>query len=374
MEDTVKLSKSEQKIQDKYTYALGEYDSHIYHNTQDLLKESNGNKQSPNQQLLVDTNDIIRSQIMERLTLIHDKSPKLPIEQIKVELAALSDPSKRHPLVMLSEFEKIKLEPKVIIKNNYSITDDSKITEPQSISNQANISMDKSIANKLQNLIDNYKNDLAKIHNYHQNEAIKIEEKYPKTSFSKYAQNDLNQYKAHMNIVDETSFRMQLMSNDLIDHKTDEFKKEVDFFAKAHNTEPLLLSEQINQLPHLPRDEQTYKQWRLDEVNMENRIYEGDKIVENLPITEKQTDYINGVNKTEIDKSIKIPDRNEIAQNPNKFEAEKGIDNNGVNEAPAKSINTIAEDYIKGQEKAIQERISLADHFSEKENKISHKR
>jgi hypothetical protein len=72
-----------------------------------------------------------------------------------------------------------------------------------------------------------------------------------------------------------------------------------------------------------------------------------------------------------IDKSIKIPDKTEIAGNPQKFEAEKGVDKNGVNMAETKSVNTIAEDYVKGQEKVIEQKVlTLADLAQDKVHKL----
>ena len=72
-----------------------------------------------------------------------------------------------------------------------------------------------------------------------------------------------------------------------------------------------------------------------------------------------------------IDKSIKIPDKAEIASNPQKFEAEKGVDKNGVNMADAKSVNSIADDYVKGQEKVIEQKVlTLADLAQDKVHKI----
>lgn len=222
MANSITLSKNDQKIHDKYTYALGELSSNVYHITKEILNESKENKYSPNQSLLIETYDKIQSQITERFLSIENKSPNFTIDNIKHELPTLKDESKQNPLVMLAELEKMNLNPSVAYKNGYGK--------------------------------EFYETNIAgKETVFLQNEKV-------------------------------------FLSNDL------------------------------------------------------------------------------------VDKSIKLPDRNEIAQNPFKYEAEKGIDRNGINEAPAKSVNTIAEDYIKGQEKQLQQRISLADHFADKESKISYKR
>ena len=74
--------------------------------------------------------------------------------------------------------------------------------------------------------------------------------------------------------------------------------------------------------------------------------------------TERLSEYNhpNPLYNDSIDKTIKIPDKTEIANNPN-FEIEKGIDKNGVQMADDKSINTIAQDYVKGQEREIERKM-----------------